>query len=49
MVLHCAAVYVALDATGAPREVNHFSPETPGDMALAQQVQAQITAAQAVQ
>mgnify|MGYP003452927016 FL=1 len=49
MVLHRAAVHVALDATGAPREVNHFSPETPGDMALAQQVQAQITAAQAVQ
>ncbi|MBW7834345.1 MAG: acyl-CoA thioesterase [Simplicispira suum] len=49
MVLHCAAVYVALDAAGAPRAVDRFSPETPGDMALAQRVQAQIAAAQAVQ
>lgn len=48
-VLHCAAVYVALDASGRPRAVDRFSPETPGDMALAQRVQAQIDAAQAVQ
>lgn len=48
-VLHCAAVYVALDPDGAPRAVDRFSPETPGDMALAQRVQAQIAAAQAAQ
>ncbi|MGP1629022.1 MAG: acyl-CoA thioesterase [Giesbergeria sp.] len=48
-VLHCSAVYVALDASGTPREVDRFNPETPGDMALAQRVQAQIAAAQAVQ
>lgn len=48
-VLHCSAVYVALDASGTPRTVDHFHPETPGDMALAQRVQAQIAAAQAVQ
>jgi hypothetical protein len=29
--------------------VDRFSPETPGDMALAQRVQAQIAAAQAAQ
>jgi len=48
-VLHCAAVHVALDPDGAPRAVDRFSPETPGDMALAQRVQAQIAAAQAAQ
>ena len=49
VVLQCSAVYVALDAAGAVRDVDRFVPETPGDMALAQRVQAQIAAAQAVQ
>ena len=48
-VLHCSAVYVALDTAGTPRAVDQFTPETPGDIALAQHVQAQITAAQAGQ
>ena len=48
-VLHCSAVYVALDADGDPRTVDQFSPETPGDIALAQRVQSQIDAAQAGQ
>ncbi len=48
-VLQCSAVYVALDAAGAPRIVDQFSPETPGDIALAQRVQSQIAAAQAAQ
>lgn len=48
-VLHCCAVYVALDASGTPRAVDRFTPESPGDIALAQRVQAQIAAAQAEQ
>lgn len=48
-VLHCAAVYVALDASGSPRPVDRWNAETPGDMALAERVQTQIAAAQGVQ
>lgn len=45
-VLHCAAVYVALNASGSPRAVDWWTAETPGDMALAERVQAQIASAQ---
>ena len=48
-VLNCSAVYVALNSSGSPRPVDQFTPETPGDIALAQRVQAQITTAQAGQ
>lgn len=44
-VTHCAAVYAALDGEGAPRAVDKFTPETPGDMALAERVNAQVDAA----
>lgn len=46
-VLHCAAVYVALGPDGTKRAVDRWSGETPGDMALAERVRAQISAAQA--
>lgn len=48
-VLHCAAVYVALEPAGSPRAVDRWTPETPGDMALAERVQAQIASAQGAQ
>jgi len=44
-VLHCATVYVAVDADDHPRPVDTWNPETPGDMALAEQVRAHILAA----
>ena len=44
-VLHCVAVYTAVDADGQPRAVDRWSPETPGDIALAQRVGAHIEAA----
>lgn len=48
-VVHCVAVYTAVDADDAPRAVDKWSPETPGDIALAQRAQAQIDAARAAQ
>lgn len=48
-VLHCAAVYVALDGSGNPRMVDRWVAGTPGDMALAERVRSQIAAAQGVQ
>jgi len=48
-VLHCVAVYTAVDAQEQPRAVDKWSPETPGDMALAQRVKAHIDAARAAQ
>lgn len=46
-VLHCVAVYTAVDADEQPRAIDKWSPETPGDMALAQRVKAHIDAARA--
>jgi len=46
-VLHCATVYVAVDADDRPRPVDTWTPETPGDMALAERVRAHISAARA--
>lgn len=48
-VVHCVAVYTAVDADDAPRAVDKWSPETPGDIALAQRAQAHIDAARAAQ
>ena len=48
-VVHCVAVYTAVDADGAPREIDRWTPETPGDIALAQRAQAHIDAARAAQ
>lgn len=48
-VLHCVAVYAAVDADEQPRAIDKWSPETPGDMALAQRVKAHIDAARAAQ
>jgi len=47
-VLQCACVYVAVDAANQPRPVDTWNPETPGDMALAEQVRAHAVAARAV-
>ena len=48
-VLHCVAVYTAVDADDQPRAIARWSPETPGDMALAQRVKAHVEAARAAQ
>ena len=48
-ILHCVAVYTAVDAQEQPRLVDKWSPETPGDIALAQRVKAHIDAARAAQ
>lgn len=48
-VLHCVAVYTAVDADEEPRAIDRWSPETPGDMALAQRVKAHVEAARAAQ
>ncbi|MBV7541602.1 acyl-CoA thioesterase [Acidovorax sp. sic0104] len=48
-VVHCVAVYTAVDADEQPRAIDRWSPETPGDIALAQRVQAHIDAARAAQ
>lgn len=48
-VLHCVAVYTAVDALDEPRAVDKYNPETPGDIALAQRVKAHIDAARAAQ
>lgn len=48
-VVHCVAVYTAVGADDAPRAVDKWSPETPGDIALAQRAQAHIDAARAAQ
>ena len=46
-VLRCATVYVAVDGADHPRPVDAWNPQTPGDMALAEQVRAHIDAARA--
>lgn len=48
-VTQCVAVYVAIDEQGRPRAVDTWTPETPGDIALAQRVKAHIEAARAAQ
>lgn len=48
-VLHCVAVYVAVDVHEQPRTVDRWNPETPGDIALAQRVKVHLDAARAAQ
>jgi acyl-CoA hydrolase len=48
-VVHCVAVYTAVDMDDAPRAVDKWSPQTPGDIALAQRAQAHIDVARAAQ
>ena len=48
-VTHCVVVYAAVDDDVQPRAVDVWTPETPGDIALAQRVKAQIEAARAAQ
>lgn len=48
-VVHCVAMYTAVDVDDSPRDVDRWSPETPGDIALAQRAQAHIAAARAAQ
>ena len=48
-VTHCVAVYAAMDEEGQPCAVDTWTPETPGDMALAQRVKVHIEAARAAQ
>jgi acyl-CoA hydrolase len=48
-VAHCVAVYTAVDAQELPRPVDAWSPDTPGDIALAQRVKAHIDAGRAAQ
>ena len=43
-VAHCVAVFVSPDEHGTPRPVDTWTPETPGEMALAQLVRNQIEA-----
>lgn len=43
----CLIVFVSVDSHGQPIPVDHFAPETPGDIALAQRAQAHIEAAKA--
>lgn len=43
----CLIVFVALDSHGHTIPVDTFSPETPGDIALAQRAKAHIEAAKA--
>ena len=48
-VTHCVVVYAAVDDDVQPRAVDVWTPETPGDIALAQRDKAQIEAARAAQ
>ena len=48
-VLHCVALYTAVEADETPRLVDKWSPETPGDIALAQQVKHHLDAARSGQ
>ena len=48
-VMHCVALYTAIDADETPRPVDRWSPETPGDIALGQRVKAHMDASRAAQ
>ena len=48
-VVHCVAVYTAVDADDLPCAIDQWNPETPGDMALAQRVKAHVDAARSTQ
>ena len=46
LVQRALAGFAAVDDDGQPRAVDAWTPETPGDIALAQRVKAHIDAAQ---
>ncbi len=48
-VVHCVAVYTAVDADDLPCAIDQWNPETPGDMAFAQRVKAHVDAARSTQ
>jgi acyl-CoA hydrolase len=41
-VTECMTVYIALDEDGRPMSVDNWTPETPGEMALAKSARAQF-------
>ena len=49
VITECVVVFVAVDADGKTMPVEAWLPETPGDMALAQNVRAHLQAARAMQ
>ena len=48
IVTDCLTVFVAVDEEGRPLPVAAWSPETPGDMALAERVRAHLQASRMV-
>ena len=48
VITDCVVVFVAVDADGKTIPVDAWLPETPGDMALAQNVRAHLQAARAM-
>ncbi len=49
VITECVVVFVAVDADGKALPVEAWLPETPGDMALAQNVRSHLQAARAMQ
>lgn len=49
VITECVVVFVAVDAEGKALPVEAWLPETPGDMALAQNVRSHLQAARAMQ
>ena len=49
VITDCVVVFVAVDADGKTIPVEAWLPETPGDMALAQNVRSHLQAARAMQ
>ena len=49
VITDCVVVFVAVDTDGKTIPVEAWLPETPGDMALAQNVRAHLQAARALQ
>ena len=47
-ITDCLVVFVAVDEEGRPLPVDAWTPETPGDMAVAQRVKAHLEAARAL-
>ena len=49
VITECVVVFVAVDADGKSIPIEAWLPETPGDMALAQNVRSHLQAARAMQ
>ena len=49
VIAECLVVFVAVDSEGKSQAVQTWQPETPGDVALAQQVKSQLDAARSMQ